>query len=143
MDQAVHFVLSCLARCKGGEIFVPRIPSMRITDLAKAIAPECKQEEVGTRPGEKINEVLISEDEARNAIQFKECFIVQNNVQLRNGLLSHLGKDKGQSCQEGFKYTSDTNTEWMSIEDLKGLVGKIVDDYSIETSRWSMSDVPE
>ncbi len=143
LDQAVHFVITCLARSKGGEVFVPRIPSMRIVDLAKAIASECKHEIVGSRPGEKINEVLISEDEARNAIEFKECFIVQNNFNLRNGLLNHLGKDKGRDCSEGFKYTSDTNTEWLSIEDLKILVEKITDDYSIENSRWSMNDVPE
>ncbi|MCK5083591.1 MAG: UDP-N-acetylglucosamine 4,6-dehydratase (inverting) [Candidatus Omnitrophica bacterium] len=143
LDQAVHFVITCLGRSKGGEIFVPRIPSMRIVDLAKAIASECKIEVVGVRPGEKINEVLISEDEARNAIEFKECFIVQNNFHLRSGLLNHLGKDKGQDCPEGFKYTSDSNTEWLSIEDLKMLVEKITDDYSIENSRWSMDDVPE
>jgi len=143
LDQAVHFVLMALSRAKGGEIFVPRIPSMKITDLAQAIAPDCKQEVVGIRPGEKVNEVLISEDEARNAIQFKECFIVQHDYQRRKGLLESLGVKKGQACPQDFKYTSDTNTEWMTVQKLKDLVEKISDDYSIEESRWAMTDVPE
>ena len=111
------------------------------TKIKKLLTGQVKEQTF--RAGEKINEVLISEDEARNAIQFKECFIVQNNRKFREGLLNHLGKDKGQECPEGFKYTSDSNTEWMTIEDLKRLVEKIADDYSIEQSRWSMDDVPE
>ncbi len=141
LDQAVHFVLESLKRSKGGEIFVPRIPSMKIVDLATAIAPDCKQEHVGIRSGEKVNEVLISEDEARNAVEFKECFIVQPNIRMRNDLLK--GKDSGKQCLEGFKYTSDLNTEWMTVNDLKKLIDKIADDYSIEGSRWSMNDIPE
>lgn len=145
LDQAVHFVIKSLVRAKGGEIFVPRIPSMRIVDLAKAIDPESKQEVVGIRPGEKVHETLLSEDEARNATQFKECFIVQHNHHLREGLREHTraGNNNGQMCPEGFRYTSDTNTEWLQVDDLRQLVAKISDDYSIESSRWSMEDVPE
>ncbi len=145
LDQAVHFVIMSLARAKGGEIFVPRIPSMKITDLAKAIDPECKQEVVGIRPGEKVHEILLSEDEARNAVQFKECFIVQNNHHLRKNLWENmgLGNYKGQPCPDGFNYSSDINTEWMGVEDLRSLISKIADDYSIEQSRWAMDDVPE
>ncbi len=145
LDQAVHFVIKSLSRAKGGEIFVPRIPSMKIVDLAKAIDSGCKQEIVGIRPGEKIHETLLSEDEARNAVQFKECFIVQHNHHLRRNLSEHngSGNNKGQPCPEGFGYTSDTNTEWLRVDDLRSLVDKIADDYSIEQSRWSMDDVPE
>jgi UDP-N-acetylglucosamine 4,6-dehydratase len=145
LDQAVHFVIKSLSRAKGGEIFVPRIPSMKIVDLAKAIDPYCKQEIVGIRPGEKVHETLLSEDEARNAVQFKECFIVQHNHQLRKSLFEPIGSsnNKGQPCPDGFGYASDNNTEWMMVDDLKVLVKKIEDDYSIEQSRWSMDDVPE
>jgi len=143
LDQAVHFVIKSLSRAKGGEIFVPRIPSMKIVDLGKAIAPDCKQEVVGIRPGEKVHETLISEDEARNAVQFKECFVVQNNANFKKELLKGIAATKGQMCPEGFRYTSDNNSEWLSVDDLKILVEKIADDYSIETSRWAMDDVPE
>ncbi len=145
LDQAVHFVIASLARAKGGEIFVPRIPSMKIVDLARAIDPKCKQEVVGIRPGEKLHETLLSEDEARNAVQFKECFIVQSNHHLRKSLFEQMGlsKNGGQPCPDGFEYASDKNAEWMTVEDLRTLVAKIADDYSIEQSRWAMNDVPE
>lgn len=145
LDQAVHFVLASLQKMKGGEIFVPRIPSMKITDLAKAVDPQCKQEIVGIRPGEKVHEILLSEDEARNALQYSECFIVQPNHHVKQGLseFMHLGNNNGQVCPEGFSYTSNNNTEWLKINDLRQLVERISDDYSIENSRWSMGDVPE
>lgn len=139
LDQAVYFVLESLKRMKGGEIFVPRIPSMKIADLAKAIGPKCKLEVVGIRPGEKIHETLISEDEARNAVMFRDCFVVQSNVDLRK----ELAKGKGRVCPEGFVYTSGDNDAWLSVSDLKKLVDQIADDYAIEDSRWSMDDVPE
>lgn len=145
LDQAVHFVIMSLSRSKGGEIFVPRIPSMKIVDLAKAIDPDCRQEVVGIRPGEKVHETLLSEDEARNTVQYKECFIVQHNHRLRDSMFEHvhLGKNNGHACPEGFRYTSDSNTEWLQVDDLKQLVDRISDDYAIEHSRWSMQDVPE
>ena len=115
---------------------------MKITDLAEAIAPHCKKEVVGIRPGEKIHETLIGEDEARNTIQFKECYIVQSHPPSRKELLKGGGR-KGKGCSEGFKYTSDTNTQWLTVKDLKKLVEQISDDYTIEKSRWSMKDVPQ
>ena len=143
LDQAVHFVISSLSRAKGGEIFVPRIPSMKITDLADAISPESRKEIVGIRPGEKIHETLISEDEARNTIQFKECYLVQPNARLREVLLKGRNGNTGTLCDEGFRYSSNTNTEWLRVDELKKLVDQIADDYLIEQSRWSMEDVPE
>lgn len=143
LDQAVHFVISCLSRMKGGEIFVPRIPSMKITDLADAISPGAKQEVVGVRPGEKIHETLISEDEARHAVQFKECYLVQPNPKLREELIRGRNGVKGQLCGDGFRYSSDNNTSWLMVDELKKFVDQIADDYSIEQSRWSMEDVPE
>jgi UDP-N-acetylglucosamine 4,6-dehydratase len=139
LDQAVYFVLESIKRMKGGEIFVPRIPSMKIMDLAKAIGPDCQQEVVGIRPGEKIHETLISEDEARNAVMFKDCFVVQPNAEMRKELL----KGKGRGCPEGFGYNSGDNDDWLSVPALRKLVDQVADDYAIEDSRWSMDDVPE
>lgn len=139
LDQSVYFVLESLKRMKGGEIFVPRIPSMKIIDLAKAIGPKCKLEVVGIRPGEKIHETLISEDEARNAVIFKDCFVVQPDADLRK----ELARGKGRVCQEGFIYSSGDNDAWLSVANLKKLVEQITDDYAIEDSRWSMDDMPE
>jgi len=143
LDQAVHFVISCMSRAKGGEIFVPRIPSMKITDLAQAISPEAKREIVGIRPGEKIHETLISEDEARNTIQFKECYLVQPNARLKEELLKGRNGAKGEICSDNFHYASDNNSSWLVVEELQKLIGQIADDYAIEQSRWSMDDVPE
>ena len=137
LDQSVHFVLKSMELAKGAEIFVPKIPSTKIVDLAKAIAPECSHEIVGIRPGEKINEALIGEDEGRNTIEYKECYVVKQNISDTN--ISRGGK----LCQEGFKYTSDSNPETISIEELRRVLEDISDDYSIEQSRWSMEDVPQ
>jgi UDP-N-acetylglucosamine 4,6-dehydratase len=143
LDQAVHFVISCLKRAKGGEIFVPRIPSMKITDLAEAVAPECQREIVGIRSGEKIHEILISEDEARNSVEFKECYVIQPNEDLRRRLLKGSNGNPGRICPEDFRYSSENNTFWLSVDELREMSEKIADDYNIEKSRWTMTDVPE
>ncbi|VAW48820.1 UDP-N-acetylglucosamine 4,6-dehydratase (inverting), partial [hydrothermal vent metagenome] len=143
LGQAAHFVLESLAKSKGGEIFVPRIPSMKIIDLAKAIGPDCKTEVVGIRPGEKIHEILISEDEARNSVEFKECYVVQANRDRHKDLLSTGSGNQERLCKEGFEYSSGSNTQWLTVEQLRELVDQIEDDYAIESSRWAMNDIPE
>jgi UDP-N-acetylglucosamine 4,6-dehydratase len=110
---------------------------MHIVELAKAIAPECTQEEVGIRPGEKIHEILIGEDEGRNAIEYDECYVVKQVPVDVNTI-----KDCNL-CPEGFSYTSDKNSQKISIEELHRVLEQISDDYSIEKSRWSMEDVPQ
>jgi len=139
LDQGVHFVLHVLELSKGGEIFVPKIPSMKITDLAQAIAPDCKREIVGIRPGEKIHESMIGEDEGQNTIEYKDCYVLLS--QLYPGKASfHI--DNGKSCPEGFSYTSGENPQTISVETLREIIEQIEDDYSIEKTRWSMDDVP-
>jgi UDP-N-acetylglucosamine 4,6-dehydratase/5-epimerase len=140
LDQASHFVFFCLENMQGGELFVPKIPSMRITDLATAISPECKQEIVGIRPGEKIDEVLISNSDARNTLEFKDFFIVTQNKSYNNELLNQ-GKS-GKPCSEDFEYTSANNKQWLSTPELKEILTKIKGDYNIEQSRWSKEGVP-
>jgi UDP-N-acetylglucosamine 4,6-dehydratase len=142
LDQAAHFVLMALAYCKGAEIFVPKIPSMKIVDLAKAIAPQAKQEIVGIRPGEKIHETLISQEEARNALEFKHCYLVlPSTVPAKKS--GGTRKGSGKPCVRGFEYTSANNAQWLTVEELRKLVEAVADDYSIERSRWSMEDVPQ
>lgn len=116
LDQGVRFVIRCIERMHGGEIFVPRIPSMNIMDLAKTVAPECEVDFIGIRPGEKIHEVLISDDEARHTRELEDCFVV----------LPEYPKAKesaeGRELPEGFRYASDTNPERLSDESLTQLI---------------------
>ncbi len=140
LGQAAEFVLKCLELSKGGEVFVPKIPSIKITDLAKAICPDCEMEMVGIRPGEKIHEMLISEDESRNTVEFDECFVIQPHEKRRMELLAVKGNAK--PCPEGFLYTSDKNQAFMSAGELKRLLAEIEDDFSIERARWSLKDIP-
>jgi UDP-N-acetylglucosamine 4,6-dehydratase len=140
LDQAVHFVLKVFELAKGGEIFVPKIPSMKITDLATAIGPDCTQEVIGIRPGEKIHETLIGEDEGRYTIEYNECYVIRQNFSVKEADVN--AGNGGNPCPEGFTYDSKNNDELISIEALRELIDKIADDYAIETTRWSMDDIP-
>ncbi len=115
LEQAVRFVLMCLERMHGGEIFVPKIPSMNIVDLARAIAPECRLDVIGVRPGEKLHETMVPEDDARNTVEYDDCFVIRSPAHGAN----HNG---GRPCPEGFRYSSDNNPRWLSVEELQQLV---------------------
>jgi UDP-N-acetylglucosamine 4,6-dehydratase len=120
LDQGVDFVLASLERMKGGEIFVPKIPSMRITDLAEALAPGVPQTIVGIRPGEKLHEVMVPEDDARNTLEYESFFVIQ--PALDGGAAGHPdGAGRGRPCPDGFRYASDTNDRWLSAEELRAL----------------------
>lgn len=140
LEQGVQFVVDSLAQSVGGELFIPKIPSMKIVDLAKAICPECKLTTVGIRPGEKIHEVLISEEEARNSVELDDRFVIQVNDRRRALLLEQPG---AKACAEDYVYSSDINTEVMSIEELMDILDQIKADYSIENSRWALDKTPE
>ncbi|MBB3908596.1 UDP-N-acetylglucosamine 4,6-dehydratase (inverting) [Anoxybacteroides rupiense] len=121
LDQGVQFVMHSLERMKGGEIFVPKIPSMRVVDLAKAIAPDAEIEIVGIRPGEKLHESMITEDDARHTLEFNHYFVIAPEFPwCPQEYTTH-----GRGLPEGFKYTSDTNTEWLTVEELRALVNKL------------------
>jgi UDP-N-acetylglucosamine 4,6-dehydratase/5-epimerase len=119
LEQAVKFVLNCLDRMKGGEIFVPKIPSMSIVDLAHAIAPECRLDIVGIRPGEKLHETMVPEDDARNTVEYDDCFVIHAQAGNGNG---HYNGNGGKPCPEGFRYSSDNNSRWLTVADLQALV---------------------
>jgi len=118
LEQGVKFVIKSLELMHGGEIFVPKIPSMNIMDLAKAIAPNCEFEFVGIRPGEKLHEVMIPKDDARRTLEFDDFYVVQPDFHWWD---SNNWKS-GKSLSEGFKYASNTNDRWLTVEELKGLV---------------------
>ena len=111
LEQGVDFVLSSLQLMRGGEIFVPKIPSMKILDLARVMAPDLVLETIGIRPGEKLHEVLIPEDDARNTIELDDRYIIEPAFALweRGPELAA----KTHAVAEDFRYASDTNTEWL------------------------------
>jgi UDP-N-acetylglucosamine 4,6-dehydratase len=120
LEQGAEFVTSCLDRMQGGEVFVPKIPSMSITDLAEALAPGCEIDEIGIRPGEKVHEVLISEDEARQAIEFEDHFIIQP----AHPWWGRENWTDGRPLTDGFSYASDNNPDWLDAAQLRALAGE-------------------
>lgn len=126
LQEGVDFVLSCLEKMWGGELFVPKIPSYKILEVAKAIAPECKIEVVGIRPGEKIHEEMITETDALNTIEFDDYFVILPATQLwdtEKFRLESNGK-QGKFCQMGFRYSSGSNTEWLNAEQITEMLKK-------------------
>lgn len=118
LEQGVRFVIACLEQMHGGEIFVPKIPSMKLLDLAHVIAPECEVEYVGIRPGEKLHEVLLSEDESRQALEMPGMYVIQP----AHPWWQRENWKGGQPLPEGFRYSSDSNPQWLSPHDVWALV---------------------
>ncbi len=120
IEQGVQFVLKSLDTMSGGELFVPKIPSMNIMDLAKAIAPDCKYETVGIRPGEKLHEVMITEDDARHTLELEDHYIIEPEFNWWSSE-SHLANG-GKPVRDDFRYASNTNDKWITVEELKKLI---------------------
>lgn len=118
LEQGVRFVISCIDRMRGGEIFVPKITSMKLVDLADAIAPGAQKEVTGIRPGEKINEVLLTEEEACHTRDFEGHFVIEPQYPFWDSSLLNGGK----KLPEGFRYTSDSNKHWLTGEELQEMI---------------------
>ena len=119
LGQGTEFVARCVGLMRGGEIFIPKIPSMRITDLASAIAPHCKQEVVGIRPGEKLHEMLITRDDARHTLEFDRFYVIQPGIHMWDYVESgDYGGQVGRRVEPSFEYTSDDNSEWLESKQL-------------------------
>lgn len=116
LEQAVALVLAALGWMHGGEIFVPKIPSMKVVDVARAVAPECRHEIVGIRPGEKMHEILIPSDEARNTFAYNTHFVIA--PAFRDWKVFDFESNGGCSVIDGFQYSSDTNDHWLTIDEL-------------------------
>jgi len=119
IDEAAQFVFDSLEIMTGGELYVPKIPSMKIVDLAAAVAPGSQLEQVGMRPGEKLHEEMISADDSRRTLILNKRFVVMPVV-------AEWGYEppRGSAMQEGFAYRSDTNDEWMSQEDIRNFISR-------------------
>jgi UDP-N-acetylglucosamine 4,6-dehydratase len=122
LEQGARFVIQCIEQMHGGEVFVPKIPSMNIMDLARAIAPDCEINYIGIRPGEKVHEVLISEDEARNTVEFTDMYVI---LPLHPWWNQHNWND-GKRLPDGFRYGSDNNDETLGRENLLRMVKDLV-----------------
>ncbi len=124
LEQGAALVLNAFAACQGGEIYVPKIPSMNIIDLAKAIAPECALPEVGIRPGEKLHEVMIPLEDGRNALAFDDHFVVlpQHETRLSGVNREALEADGGTPCEPGFFYGSDNNQQKLGPAELATMI---------------------
>ncbi len=129
LDQGVRFVIRCIEQMHGGEVFVPKIPSMTVKDLGAALAPECEIVYTGIRPGEKLHEVLVSEDEARSTVELDDMFVVQPTGTL------WFGKEWekiGKPLPDGFRYASNTNTDWLDLDGVKAMIKPFQDAYEKE-----------
>ena len=119
LQQGVRFVLSCLETMQGGEIYVPKIPSIKIVDVASALAPGVPQRTVGIRPGEKLHEVMVTEDDARNTYDLGDRYVIEPSFSFGQ---RQRDKPAGVSVPNDFRYSSNGNDEWLTPEDLLELL---------------------
>jgi UDP-N-acetylglucosamine 4,6-dehydratase len=122
LEQGVRFVIGCIEAMHGGEVFVPKIPSMKVVDIARVVAPDAELEEIGIRPGEKLHEVLIHEDEARSTLELGDMYVVQPSAAWWFG---HDWQEIGRSLPDGFRYSSDNNQEWLSLDQIREIVASV------------------
>ncbi|HEB65802.1 MAG TPA: UDP-N-acetylglucosamine 4,6-dehydratase (inverting) [Chloroflexi bacterium] len=119
LQQGVHFVIRCIEEMQGGEVFVPKIPSTKVIDLARAIAPEAKIKTIGIRPGEKLHEILVSRDESRSTVELDDMFVV---LPVEAFWFGGDWMQRGKPVADGFRYSSAENPEWLSIEEIQAMV---------------------
>jgi UDP-N-acetylglucosamine 4,6-dehydratase len=131
LEQGVRFTIHCIEQMEGGEVFVPKIPSMRVVDLARAIAPQAKLEFIGIRAGEKIHEILVSEDEARHTVELEDMYVIEPTGVLWFG---HGWRDRGKPLPEGFVYASNTNEQWLMVETIKEFIRPFEEQYANQVS---------
>jgi len=124
LDDGVDFVLRCIEVMQGGELFVPKIPSVRVADLARVIAPQCEREVIGIRPGEKLHEILIPADEAHLTVELEDSYIVQTSHSSRHGN-ARLDVGNGKPCPDGFSYSSHTNPWQLGDEEIAEMVAEV------------------
>ena len=130
LEQGVQFVLDNLERMEGGEVFVPKIPSMKITDLAKALAPDCETKVVGIRPGEKLHEVMVPRDDAHNTLEFDDRYVILPAFRQWDSGAYHE-RNGGTWCEDGFEYRSDNNDKWLNAEEMRHIAGVSEEEVSV------------
>ena len=122
LTQGVELVIKALEEATGGETFISKIPSFKITDLAQAMMPGCKMPEVGIRPGEKLHEIMVTTEDSYTTYQYEKHFIVYPQMVWNNKQQPDLS---GKKVEEGFSYSSDNNTQWLSVEEIKELLATV------------------
>jgi len=121
LEQGVRFVIDCVSRMRGGEIFIPKIPSMKIADLADVIAPQVERRITGIRPGEKVNEILLTEEEALHAREFNDYFVIEPEF----SFWKPDSLQGGKPLPDAFSYTSDNNDRWLTKDELTGMIKEL------------------
>jgi UDP-N-acetylglucosamine 4,6-dehydratase (inverting) len=121
LEDGARFVINCIDKMEGGEIFIPKMPSVKITDLARIVAPECKIKLTGIRPGEKLDEILLTSDESRHAKDFGDYFVVEPEFSFWNSADARGGKN----FPEGFSYDSSNNDQWMNEAQVRKILENI------------------
>jgi FlaA1/EpsC-like NDP-sugar epimerase len=121
LEDGVKFVISAIDKMKGGEIFIPKIPSMRIMDLAEAIAPEAKKEIIGIRPGEKIHEILLTEDEAKHSKEIPVGFVIEPE----HPFWHEKNIKGGKKLPAGYRYSSENNDKWLTKKELLKIIKEL------------------
>lgn len=134
LQEGVDFVLKCHKKMWGGELFVPKIPSYRILDLAEAIEPNCKTECVGIRPGEKIHEEMITETDSLNCVEFHNYFVIMPSTKLWDveKFRKSSNEKEGKYCEYGFSYNSGTNKHFLSVKELKDMIKNLNSQYVLK-----------
>lgn len=122
LDQAVQFVVDSFDLMQGGELYVPRIPSMRVADLAQAVAPGAPMHEIGVRPGEKLHEEMIAADDSHRTIRLPERYVVQPTI----ATWGYVPPPGGHSVPEGFSYRSDGNDQWLDADGIRSTIGTLL-----------------
>ena len=120
LDQAVDFVVDSFDLMQGGELYVPRIASMKVVDLAEAIAPGSPTHEIGIRPGEKLHEEMIAADDSRRTLRLADRYVVQPTI----ATWGYMPPTEGEPVPDGFSYTSDANDQWLSVDDIRTMIAK-------------------
>ncbi len=125
LEEGVEFVLSSFKRMQGGEIFVPKIPSMRVVDLALALAPDLPMKIIGIRPGEKLHEIMCPADDSHRTIEFKDHFVIEPTIKFTDTTIDYFSNplgESGKSVAEGFEYSSEKNDWWLGNDEMLKLI---------------------
>ncbi len=127
LNQGAQFVLKNFYRMQGGEIFIPKIPSMKITDMAKAIAPDLPQKIIGIRPGEKLHEVMITKDDSHITLEFDDHYVIEPSIQFikKPDFTKNVLGETGKRVKAGFKYSSDSNQQWLDGKNLLKMIEEL------------------
>ena len=120
LEQGVELVIKALAEAKGGETFISKLPSFKVTDLAEAMLPGCELEEIGIRPGEKLHEIMVTPEDSFHTYEYEKHFIVYPQMTWNN---KQQPDESGRKVEDGFSYSSGNNAEWLSVEDIRRLLG--------------------